>query len=200
MIVNTEICNDEPVDVYFPWTMAMGEGQLHCEKYFGNMTIIRDLKTWETLKAVINKNWDIADYYRLNGLVMPSQEVLLSKNITDEVDFWTGFSDENIEGHFVDIIEGRNLTDYSIFGTGEPNGNRIENCLEIMTSQHWNDENCGSGSTFFCRLRQPPKFQMRGEFSAFVFWYKKKALGLNESQFYTLYSSFNIIIFVVINH
>ena len=137
------------------------------------MTIIRDLKTWETLKTFISQNWEIADYYRLNGLGIPSQEVL-SKNITDEVAVWTGFSDENIEGHFVDIIEGRNLTDYSIFGNGQPNGHRRENCLKIDRRYGWSDISCVSRHTFFCRIRQHPKFQMRGEFSAFVFWYKKK--------------------------
>ena len=71
----TEICS---VEEQKPREMSMQEGHNFCEKFRGNMTVIKDVKMWEDLNATI-----IPPY----GVV------------------WTGFSEDS-KGQFVDIVSG----------------------------------------------------------------------------------------------
>ena len=143
MIGKTEICSNEEqiLDVLMPWNMGMREGQQLCEKYRGNMTVIKGLKMWETLMAK-NDSW----FFNLYDIA--------------NVGLWTGLSDEDFEGHFVDIVTGSRLNDDSMFAKGQPKGDG--NCLLIIDGKYY-DGDCQWQFPFFCRLRQKPRFQLRGE-------------------------------------
>ena len=134
-IKQSEICRPaKQVDVFFPMGMAMREGKFLCEKYWGNMTVVR--------------NQDIS-------------EPLLSQ--IAPLPIWTGFSDEDKEGHFVDVIKGSDLANYSLFVQGEPNGDINENCV-VVSRLGWYDVPCEGHYTYFCTLLRNPKFQIRGEY------------------------------------
>ena len=141
MIGKTEICSyeEKTLDVFMPWQMGMTEGQHHCEKYWGNMTVIEDSKMWANLLA---EN--------------------ISSNIANNR-IWSGFSDEDSKGHFVDIVTGSKVPDNSMFAVGDAVGDG--NCVFIHESRYHVGP-CNIPIAFFlCRLRQKPRFQMRG-----VFW------------------------------
>ena len=139
LVGKTEICIDEDqtLDVFIPWTMGMKEGQHHCEKYWGNMTVIEDSKMWANLLA---EN--------------------ISSNIANTL-IWSGFSYEDSKGHFVDIVTGSKVPDDSMFAGGDAVGDG--DCLFIHESRYYVGP-CGIPvPSFLCRLRQKPRFQMRGE-------------------------------------
>ena len=163
LIQSSEICTDgfTLTDVFFPWNMGMRKGNYLCNKYMGNITIIENMKMWYALSSQMNHNWDINHYRSFNALDMPLPNNL-SKNISEEVDIWTGFSDIEIEGNFVDIVEANVSFNYSLFAKGEPNGKRRENCVEIRNKYGWNDDPCSVKKAFFCRMGQNPVFQIRG--------------------------------------
>ena len=142
MIGMTEICSieEQTLDVLMPWNMDMRDGQQLCEKYWGNMTVINGLKIWDTLLA---KN--------------------ISSTFNKYIRTWTGFSDEDSEGYFVDIVAGSKLKDDSMFAKGQPTGDG--NCLFILNGRYY-DGDCQWHFPFFCRLRQKPRFQLRGEKAA----------------------------------
>ena len=84
----------------------------------------------------------------------------ISSNIANNR-IWSGFSDEDSKGHFVDIVTGSKVPDNSMFAVGEPTGDG--NCLAIHESRYYIGP-CGIPvPSFLCRLRQKPRFQMRGE-------------------------------------
>ena len=162
-MVQSEICTDaNATDVFFPWSGGMEAGNLLCNNYKGNMTVIENFKMWQALSSKMNIKWDVKDYYSFNGFATPSKDIL-AKNMTEDVSLWIGFSDEETEGHFVDIIEGKISFNYSLFAKGEPNGNRKENCVAKGAKYGWIDARCSRNNPFFCRMQQNPEFKIRGE-------------------------------------
>ena len=96
-----------------PVKLGMRGGQHHCEKYSGNITVIKDSKMWDS---------HLAKYFT-------------TTNIATTL-VWTGYSDEASEGQFVDIVEGKKLTDELMFAEGQPSGDgnfglRLENFLPM---------------------------------------------------------------------
>ena len=136
----------------------MKDGQRLCEMYWGNMTIIKDVKMWKTLSSQIKKDWKMEDYYRIRGKDILSSDDL-SKNVSQ---LWSGFSDEDTEGVFVDIVEGTNFSDHLVFNEGEPNGGERENCVGLGENGAWDDQ-CNWKKPFLCTLSRSPRFQIRGE-------------------------------------
>ena len=48
--------------------------------------------------------------------------------------------------------------------TGEPNGNRLENCVVLWPHKKgWNDVDCNSKAIGFCDIQPRPRFLMRGK-------------------------------------
>ncbi len=62
---------------------------------------------------------------------------------------WIGLNDLDVEGTF-QWMNGEPLT-LDLFSTGEPNGDRDENCGEIRenTGERWNDAQCEGDPRFF---------------------------------------------------
>ncbi len=82
--------------------------------------------------------------------------------------YWAGWSDQEEEGVFVGLASGR-LMDGSVhqpWGPGEPNGDRIENCVEATEGKRErmaiNDLNCAQRRWSFCNFDEIPHFTLRG--------------------------------------
>ena len=159
-IQNSEICtNKDPSDVLLPWCLNIHEGKQLCNKYKGHMTIITNSELQDKL-------------------------LLLSKGISDAKGclnefhnlVWTGFTDEEVEGNFIDINEGlpmNAMMDLLPFNPSEPNGERAENCviawdMEGAQSQYkydisWYDTTCYRRDIpSFCKIDDNPRIQIRG--------------------------------------
>jgi len=77
--------------------------------------------------------------------------------------FWGGYTDEEREGHFVDVVKGDPPLKEPPWRPGEPNGDRIENCVEISyRDPAWNDVHCSRMSFSFCHFERSPSFKLRG--------------------------------------
>ena len=51
-----------------------------------------------------------------------------------------------------------------IMVTGEPNGDRLENCVVLWPHKKgWNDVDCDSKAIGFCDIQPRPRFLMRGK-------------------------------------
>ncbi len=80
--------------------------------------------------------------------------------------YWAGWWDRPREGTFENVNnEDQRLTNdkYSLWGLGEPNGNRQENCATVRTLGFWNDMACGLKTCAFCELGESPIYIMRGK-------------------------------------
>ncbi len=77
---------------------------------------------------------------------------------------YTGWWDTYNEGQFVDVNTGMtNLSNFSPWYPGEPNGDLKENCLEVFKSNGlWNDVGCERGRCALCNISTTPSFVMRG--------------------------------------
>ena len=127
-----------------------------CEKYRGQMTVITSS---ELQKTLFDKLKDIANSFGCDyGAV------------------WTGFSDTAVEGHFIDVNDGRRLDslgDFHPFVIGQPNGDNKQNCaganLEMpyekstFDATSWFDDACENEVHSFCRIDENPQAQIRGE-------------------------------------
>jgi hypothetical protein len=68
------------------------------------------------------------------------------------------------EGNYTNIYTGEPLSDFRPFGAGEPNGAKIENCIDVNKKyNNWNDLSCSFQSSTFCHVKARPNFIMRGE-------------------------------------
>ncbi|XP_019639478.1 PREDICTED: perlucin-like protein isoform X3 [Branchiostoma belcheri] len=67
---------------------------------------------------------------------------------------WIGLSDLATEGLWV-WDDGTLLLGQGIWGTGEPNGGRGENCAHIFPSKNyrWNDGPCSRSYNYICEIR-----------------------------------------------
>ena len=153
VIKTSEICTSQgSVDVLLPWCLSMHGAKLLCNKYRGQMTIITSLE--------------------LEGKLFSSIEGISDRiKCLREDTVWTGFSDEKVEGNFVDANEGiplGNMTDYIPLHLSQPNGGREENCVQSYKNDqnetYWFDTNCQRKKIpFFCRVDNNPRIQIRGE-------------------------------------
>ena len=58
---------------------------------------------------------------------------------------WTGWTDERIEGIFIDPNTGEILdrnNSYAPFSIGQPNGEEAENCVYSTPYGNWRDVDC----------------------------------------------------------
>ena len=142
----TEICTgSDPVDVLFPWFLTMAEAKHFCEKYKGKTSIITSAEMRETLFSQMDSIPELA------GCTWP---ICVA---------WTGFSDENDEGNYVDVNEGKALN-FDPWAPGEPNGKRNENCaISNRPSPFWYDAPCDYPLSSFCRIEETPRLHLRGE-------------------------------------
>ena len=156
-LLNSEICHGKgSVDVLLPWCLELHKAKLLCNKYRGKMTIITSSKLQEDLFSKL-------------------EEITDAVGCLSEHDIWTGFSDEQVEGHFVDLNEGipmKDMMESVPFAMSQPNGEREENC--VMAYDHyysadqndtqWYDTYCHSTRiSFFCRIDSSPRVQIRGK-------------------------------------
>ena len=81
---------------------------------------------------------------------------------------WTGWSDEQNEGTYIDANLGQvlpinNSSTYAPFYTGEPNGEEAENCVVSNPDGTWWDAPCNYRFIGSCLLRHmPPQFKLTG--------------------------------------
>ncbi len=86
--------------------------------------------------------------------------------------FWLAWTDEKEEGVFADAMTGKRLDQKSAlakWAPGEPNGERVENCVEefdmFVDNWRWNDVSCQEKQWFIFKFSDYPVFQLRGDFS-----------------------------------
>ena len=144
-IKSTEICSgSDPVDILLPWFLTMTEAKQLCEKYKGNPSVITSAEMRETLFS------QMENIPELEGCAWPKCVA------------WTGFTDEEDEGAFVDINEGKALN-FSPWSQGEPNGKQNENCgISNKLSPNWYDAPCENSYLSFCRMEGVSRFHLRG--------------------------------------
>ena len=84
---------------------------------------------------------------------------------------WTGFSDKETEGNFIDVNEGvymeENFDPFPMPNSGR-NGGRAQNCASAWRASpyesSWYDTECNRKNVAsFCRIAKNPRLQMRGE-------------------------------------
>ena len=153
VIRKTEVCSGTvPKDVHLPWCMGFKESKLMCEKYRGQITTITSS---EVQKHIFDQLRETAN----------------SSVACDWQGVWTGFSDLEVEGHFIDANDGRTLDslgDFDPFVIGQPNGDTKQNCafadLELpYDTKAWGDGPCADAIHSFCRMDYNPTLQIRGE-------------------------------------
>nr|ABY54815.1 c-type lectin 2 [Branchiostoma belcheri] len=66
---------------------------------------------------------------------------------------WIGLSDVVTEGQWV-WDDGTLLVGDGIWGTGEPNGGTVENCVHIypLKDYRWNDSTCPTSRYYICEI------------------------------------------------
>ena len=152
LIQHSEVCTGEgPKDVLLPWCLKFAEAKLLCEKYKGQMTIITSSELQRTL-------------------FLQLEHISEGLECTWHNEVWTGFSDGEVEGHFVDVNEGRALDamyDLNPFVLGQPNGGITENCAaaiaEMPNENSWFDGRCDDSILSFCKFDKNSHLQIRGE-------------------------------------
>ena len=144
-IKSSEIClGSDPVDVLMPWHLTMKEAKHWCEKYKGKLSIITSAEMRETLFSQMD-NLTV-----LEGCAWPKCVA------------WTGFTDEDDEGIFVDLNEGKTLN-FNPWMEGEPNGKENENCaISNKLSPKWFDAPCDNSYQSFCKMEGISRFHLRG--------------------------------------
>ena len=150
LIRNVNICTDDnPVDVLLPWCLGMVEAKQLCNKYRGELTIITSSK--------------------LQNKLFSMQELSGTVDGCNRDWIWTGFSDEQLEGHFIDANNGipsDSLIDTVPFHPSQPNGERAENCVAagklLQYDTSWYDTYCHGTRPFSCRMEKNPRVQIRG--------------------------------------
>ena len=142
----TEICTgSDPVDVLLPWFLTMGEAKHLCEKYKGKTSVITSAEMRETLFSQMDTIPELA------GCAWPKCVA------------WTGFSDEDDEGNYVDANEGKALN-FEPWAPGEPNGKTNENCgISYKLSPFWYDAPCENSYFSFCRIEETSRLHLRGD-------------------------------------
>ena len=69
--------------------------------------------------------------------------------------FWAGWDDELQENNYANTVTGEPLAkDFWPFYPGEPNGERMENCVAVWVAKNaWNDFSCTWKSHPFCYIK-----------------------------------------------
>ena len=128
------------VHVHMPWCQGMSEAKMQCEKLRGRMTVIQSMELQRDLFSVFQSD------------------------LSCQARIWTGFSDEEAEGSFVDVNDGGNSS-MMPFSPGQPNGDTEENCLyakSVGNEIYWYDSMCWLERGSFCTFDQNPRVQIRG--------------------------------------
>ena len=104
-----------------------------------------------------------------NKLFLSMQELSGTVDCFNSSWIWTGFSDEQVEGHFIDANNGipsDSLIDTVPFHPSQPNGERAENCVAagklLQYDTSWYDTYCHGTRPFSCRMEKNPRVQIRG--------------------------------------
>ena len=141
-----EICiPPRPGHVLIPEKRSMESLQLVCTQIGGKVSVIKDNETQIEMSA----------------------KAVKSESCTKggQPQFWSGWSDEQIEGVFQDVNNGEILSEshFSPWFVGKPNGERRENCVQVDGTRHsWNDVICHRPYCGFCELEHSPEVQIRG--------------------------------------
>ena len=132
--------------------MGLMEAKTMCEKYKGKMSIITSSEMQESLFSQLQPISDFSECY------------------WSGVGVWTGFTDRDDEGNFVDINEGRDLSNmlhFQPFFLGQPNGHTSENCASadstLPYTKSWYDTRCDRSLLSFCKISQNIQVQIRGK-------------------------------------
>ena len=143
-----------------PWCLGMLEAKQLCNKYRGQMTVITNSVLQNKLSLSLQELTGTVDCHNNNN----TREKLKYSWI------WAGFSDEQMEGHFIDANNGiplNSLMDHIPFHLSQPNGEKVENCVGAWTKYpyetSWFDTYCHSNHPFSCRMEKNLRVQIRGD-------------------------------------
>ena len=128
--------------------------------------------------VLVPGNWNITAAQNLCMAFRGQINVISTKENNDQIhtlmassqkcwSVWTGWWDENIEGHMESITSGKSLANKKFvpWEIGEPNGDVIENCGVIYNySAKWNDLDCSLKVCVACHVPSTPIFVLRGNY------------------------------------
>ena len=80
--------------------------------------------------------------------------------------FWAGYTDNKVQGSFVNELTGDILKEDSHWPwlPAEPNGGTLEDCACVVANQNgWNDFVCSDHARGFCKILPRPRLILRGE-------------------------------------
>ena len=93
-------------------------------------------------------------------------EVLKNSKLENIGGIWLAWNDRAVEGQFVSIYNMSSmleLSQYSDWDVGEPNGNENENCAVLSYKNAWNDIACSEDRIgVVCQLEEHQTFVLRG--------------------------------------
>ena len=152
LVQSTDVCTTaKPLHVLLPWCLGMPHAKQLCDKFRGQLAIVDGSDMQKDL------------FVKLKG-VSDAEGCLADNKI------WTGFSDEEDEGHFVDLNNKQLLNELlepvPFFPT-QPNGGEEENCAMAWNrhpyEESWYDTYCARLLASFCKIDHSPRVQVRGE-------------------------------------
>ena len=138
--------------------------------------------------VLVPGNWNITMATNLCMALKGQINVISTKTNNDQIkslmesskkcgSVWTGWWDEDIEGHMKSITSGNSLTNqqFAPWEIGEPNGDVMENCgILNQHSAEWNDIDCSSEYCVACQIPSTPIFVLRGKESLkFLFLFNR---------------------------
>ena len=157
------------------WNTADWEviGMVEYEINFSTICQSNDLGLGTVL---VPGNWNITVATNLCMALKGQINVISTKQNNDQIhtlmgtsqkcsSVWTGWWDEDIEGHMKSITSGKSLANQQCtpWEIGEPNGDVMENCAIMYEgSAKWNDIDCSSEHCIACQVPSTPIFVLRG--------------------------------------
>ena len=134
---------------------------------YGNIYLFQELFSWPSCMHFCQK----IDQGRVPKITSKEDIKTLKalvKDISDAsiLDFWSSFSDKQIEGLWQDFYSPYNFTSSELFMKGQPNGGTWENCLSLWLNHEGLHEGlCDNGINAYkclCSFHKRPILRLRG--------------------------------------
>jgi hypothetical protein len=151
--------------VIFPGNWNYSAANTLCENVKGGMVTLYNQSDQDTIINLLNKSSTCREIGE--SISLSSINNVLQLNIIEGVSgrAWIGWWDVPNEGTYESIIEHDVLLQpdgFHPWSPGEPNGDTLENCVELTLSGDWNDARCSKTRCTACNMKETPIFNMRG--------------------------------------